>query len=51
MFPVAAPTLKPPESYASIPYYGIHAFKWIDAQGTERYVRYTINPEGPVRRT
>ena len=50
VFPVAAPTLKPPDSYASIPYYGIHAFKWIDADATERYVRYTINPDGPVHR-
>jgi catalase len=50
VLPVAAPTLRPPESYASIPYYAIHAFKWIDAQGTERYVRYTLLPEGPVSR-
>jgi catalase len=50
VLPAAAPTIKPPESYATIPYYAIHAFKWIDAQGGERYVRYTILPEGPVRR-
>jgi catalase len=50
VFPVALPTLRPPESYASIPYYAIHAFKWIDAEGGERYVRYTLAPEGEVRR-
>jgi catalase len=50
VFAAAAPTVRPPESYASIPYYGIHAFKWIDAQGAERYVRYTVLPEGEVRR-
>ena len=50
VLPAAAPTIKPPDSYATIPYYAIHAFKWIDAQGGERYVRYTILPEGPVRR-
>jgi catalase len=46
----AVPTLRPPESYASIPYYATHAFKWIDREGTERYVRYTLEPEGAVRR-
>lgn len=50
VLPAAAPTIKPPDSYATIPYYAIHAFKWIDAQGGDRYVRYTILPEGPVRR-
>ena len=50
VFPVAAPTLRPPASYASIPYYGIHAFKWVDSSGGERYVRYTIDPDEPVRR-
>ncbi len=32
-FPALAPSLRPPASYAVIPYYGIHAFKWIDAHG------------------
>jgi catalase len=36
--------LKPPPSYASIPYYALHAFKWVDAEGGERYVRYTWKP-------
>jgi catalase len=45
VLPAILPTLRPPESYASIPYYGIHAFKWIDAGGGERYVRYTLLPE------
>lgn len=50
VFPVAAPTLRPPESYVSVRYYGIHAFKWLDAQGGERYVRYLLVPDGPERR-
>jgi catalase len=50
VFPVAVPTLRPPVSYASIPYYAIHAFKWIDASGGERYVRYTLQPDAPVQR-
>ena len=52
VLPIAAPTLRPPASYAVIPYYGIHAFKWIATDGTERYVRYTWRPlqEGGRRR-
>jgi catalase len=37
--------LKPPASYATLRYYAIHAFKWLDADGGERYVRYTLVPE------
>ena len=37
--------LKPPASYATCRYYAIHAFKWLDAAGGERYVRYTLVPE------
>jgi catalase len=39
-----APALKPPASYATCRYYGIHAFKWIGADGGERYVRYSWIP-------
>ena len=38
-------TLNPPTSYVTVPYYAIHAFKWIDAAGGERWVRYTLVPE------
>jgi catalase len=44
VLPVAAPSLRPPASYAAIPYYALHAFKWIAADGAERYVRYTWRP-------
>jgi catalase len=40
-----APGLKPPPSYASRRYFAIHAFKWIGADGDERFVRYTWQPE------
>jgi catalase len=40
-----AAALKPPASYASRPYYAVHAFKWIDSDGGERYVRYRWVPE------
>jgi catalase len=48
--PVIAPTLAAPESYAVIRYYGIHAFKWLDADGGERFVRYRLLPSAPGRR-
>ncbi len=37
--------LKPPESYATCTYYAIHAYRFLDADGGSRYVRYTIVPE------
>jgi catalase len=40
-----APALKPPASYATCGYHAIHAFKWIDADGGQRYVRYRWVPE------
>jgi catalase len=48
--PVAAPSLRPPASYAVIPYFGIHAFKWTDAHGGSRFVRYRLVP-GAARET
>jgi catalase len=43
-FPTVAPSLRPAKSYAQLRYYGIHAFKWTDPTGTERYVRYFLIP-------
>jgi catalase len=40
----AAPTFRPPSSYAVIRYYGIHAFRWIGADGDARFVRYFVLP-------
>jgi len=36
--------LRPPGSFAARTYYAFHAFKWLDATGEERYVRYTWRP-------
>jgi catalase len=44
VLPVAAPSLRPPASYAVVAYHGIHAFKWIAADGAETYVRYRWRP-------
>lgn len=41
----AALGLKPPTSYANVRYNGLHAFRWINADGDERYVRYSWLPE------
>lgn len=43
-------SIKPPASYASVPYYAIHAYRWTAADGSERYVRYTWEPQEPVER-
>ena len=47
--PVNLAALRPPVSYVAIPYYALHAFRWIDGDGGERYVRYTWVPQAPAR--
>jgi catalase len=46
--PANIPALRPPASYATIPYYAIHAYRFLDADGASRYVRYTFVPQLPV---
>jgi catalase len=41
----AAVTAPPPESYARCEYNGIHAFRWVNADGDSRFVRYRWEPE------
>jgi catalase len=38
------PVMRPPASYALLRYYGQHAFRWVDADGAERFVRYSLIP-------
>jgi catalase len=38
-------SLKPPASYARQRYNALHAYRWISADGAERYVRYSWLPE------
>jgi catalase len=45
VLPVTTPALRPPTSYAAVPYYGLHAFRWISTDGGERFVRYTWRPQ------
>ncbi|HEY3021012.1 MAG TPA: catalase family peroxidase [Solirubrobacteraceae bacterium] len=47
--PAAAGALKPPVSYATRCYYAIHAFRWLDAGGGERHVRYRWVPQAGVQ--
>jgi catalase len=47
---VNLPALKVPESYATLRYYGIHAFRFVAADGSSRYVRYEWVPEAGDRR-
>ena len=41
----AAITAKPLESWATCRYNALHAYKWVDAGGRERFVRYAWVPE------
>ena len=41
----AALGAKPPESYATVAYNSIHSYRWLDADGGERVVRYRFEPE------
>jgi catalase len=50
VLPRGGPSLLPPSSYAAVPYHGLHAFKWIDGAGGERYVRYEFLPSAPAPR-
>ena len=50
VLPRVAPTLAPPASYATIPYHGLHAFRWTDAEGGSRHVRLTLRPAAAVSR-
>jgi catalase len=40
-----AGALRPPRSYASVPYFAVHAYRFLDASGGARFGRYTLVPE------
>jgi catalase len=42
--PANGRALLPPASYATIRYYAVHAYAWVDGDGGRRYVRYTLVP-------
>ena len=39
----------PPASYAACTYHGIHSFRWVNAVGEGRFVRYRWEPEAGVK--
>jgi catalase len=43
--PANAAALRPVPSYAQTPYYGVHAFVWVDAAGTKQALRWTWVPQ------
>jgi catalase len=48
--PQGLPALRPIASYATCTYYALHAFRFVDADGNVRYVRYTFLPEAGDQR-
>jgi len=42
--PVVKEANKVPASYGTVAYHGLHAFRWIAADGSQRFVRYHLQP-------
>jgi catalase len=43
--PVLRAANRVPVSYATVEYHGLHAFRWLGADGSARFVRYHLVPE------
>jgi catalase len=48
--PGGLPALRPLSSYATARYYATHAYSFLDANGGQRYIRYTFQPEADEER-
>jgi catalase len=48
--PAARKGLVPPRSFATCTFYALHAFRFLNADGQETYVRYTFVPESGDQR-
>lgn len=48
--PPGLPALRPITSYATCRYYATHAFRFVGADGSARYIRYTFEPEAGDQR-
>jgi catalase len=48
--PMNASALRPPPSFANVHFYAIHAFRWLAADGSSRWVRYEWVPEAGSER-
>ncbi len=42
--PVVKEANRVPASYGTVAYHGLHAFRWVAADGSERFVRYHLQP-------
>jgi catalase len=42
--PVLRDANRVPASYATVEYHGLHAFRWVAADGSARFVRYHLHP-------
>jgi catalase len=42
--PIVRAANRVPASYATVTYYGLHAFRWVAADGSARFVRYYLRP-------
>ncbi len=42
--PVLRDANRIPASYATVEYHGLHAFRWVAADGSARFVRYHLHP-------
>jgi catalase len=45
VLPGSVAALRPLESYATTRYYALHAYRFLDADGGSRYIRYELVPE------
>ncbi len=43
--PILRAANRVPASYATVAYYGLHAFRWVAADGSARFVRYHLVPD------
>jgi catalase len=44
LLPVLRAANRVPASYATVAYHGLHAFRWVAADGSARFVRYHLQP-------
>ena len=47
--PNVVASMAPPVSFATRRYYALHAYRWIDADGVVRHVRYELEPAAGVK--
>jgi len=51
VLPVLRDANRVPASYGTVAYHGLHAFRWVAADGGARFVRYHLLPAGAAKST